>query len=172
MRVLIAGVGNVLRGDDGFGVEVLRRLEQELSGAAGVRFFESGIAGIGLVQQLLDGFDALIVLDALDRGAEPGTVFVLEPDVKRGVASGRTDEGVDLHQTDPEGVFAYRNSCGGGILPLHLGTLAGGEIHCPWHGCRYDVRTGKRIDGAGADLDAFQVAVRDGLIHVAARLSE
>jgi nitrite reductase (NADH) small subunit/3-phenylpropionate/trans-cinnamate dioxygenase ferredoxin subunit len=71
-----------------------------------------------------------------------------------------------------ERVFAYRNSCGGSILPLHLGTLASGEIHCPWHGCRYDVRTGKRIDGAGADLEPFQVAVRDGLIHVAARLRE
>ncbi|HKB35944.1 MAG TPA: hydrogenase maturation protease [Gemmataceae bacterium] len=115
MRVLIAGVGNVLRGDDGFGAEVLRRLEQEISGAAGVRFFESGIAGIGLVQQLLDGFDALIVLDALDRGAEPGTVFVLEPDVKRGAASSRADEGVDLHQTDPEGVF--RLAAALGVLP-------------------------------------------------------
>jgi nitrite reductase/ring-hydroxylating ferredoxin subunit len=71
-----------------------------------------------------------------------------------------------------EGVFAYRNSCGGGILPLHLGTLLRGEIHCPWHGCRYDVRTGKRLDGAGADLEPFQVAVRDGMIHLAARHPE
>ena len=82
MRVLIAGVGNVLRGDDGFGMVVLQALEQEIGGAAGVHFFESGIAGIGLVQQLLDGYEALIVLDAVDRGAEPGMVFVLEPDVK------------------------------------------------------------------------------------------
>src|SRR5262249_16453959 len=49
-------------------------------------------------------------------------------------------------------VFAYRNGCGGGVLPLHLGTLVKGEIHCPWHGCRYDVRSGKRLDGAGPDL--------------------
>src|SRR5262249_36016401 len=54
-----------------------------------------------------------------------------------------------------DGVFAYRNACGGGVLPLHLGALAGGEIQCPWHGCRYDVRTGKRLDGVGPDLDAF-----------------
>jgi nitrite reductase (NADH) small subunit/3-phenylpropionate/trans-cinnamate dioxygenase ferredoxin subunit len=71
-----------------------------------------------------------------------------------------------------KGVFAYRNSCGGGILPLHLGTLAQDSIHCPWHGCRYDVRTGKRLDGAGPDLESFQVAVRDGVIHVAARTAE
>jgi nitrite reductase/ring-hydroxylating ferredoxin subunit len=71
-----------------------------------------------------------------------------------------------------DGVFAYRNSCSGGILPLHLGTLAQDSIHCPWHGCRYDVRTGKRLDGAGPDLEPFQVAVRDGMIHVAARTQE
>jgi nitrite reductase/ring-hydroxylating ferredoxin subunit len=70
------------------------------------------------------------------------------------------------------GVFAYRNSCGGGILPLHLGTLAQDAIHCPWHGCRYDVRTGTRLDGAGPGLEPFQVAVRDGMIHVAARTPE
>jgi nitrite reductase/ring-hydroxylating ferredoxin subunit len=68
-----------------------------------------------------------------------------------------------------DGVYAYRNGCGGGPLPLHLGTQAGAEIHCPWHGCRYDVRTGKRIDGTGADLEPFRVAVRDGVVHVAAQ---
>jgi len=71
-----------------------------------------------------------------------------------------------------EGVFAYRNSCGGGALPLHLGTLDRGEVRCPWHGCRYDVRTGKRLDGAGPDLKPLQVSVRDGMIHVAARSEE
>src|SRR6266480_3267718 len=79
MRILIAGVGNVLRGDDGFGVEVLRRL-QGLPDLSGVEFFESGIAGISLVQRLMDGYDALVILDALDRGAKPGSVFVLKPD--------------------------------------------------------------------------------------------
>jgi len=71
-----------------------------------------------------------------------------------------------------DGVFAYRNSCGGSILPLHLGTLVEGTIHCPWHGCCYDVRTGKRLDGTGPDLEPFAVAVRENTIHVAARSSE
>ena len=65
------------------------------------------------------------------------------------------------------GVFAYRNACGGTALPLHLGTLAGGEIHCPWHGCHYDARTGKQIGGAGIDLMPFPVTVQDGMIRVA-----
>ena len=105
MRILIAGVGNVLRGDDGFGVEVLHRLEHEIGGVAGVTFYESGIAGIGLVQQLLDGYDALIILDAFDHGAVPGTIFVQEPDVHALAAPGRTCETVDLHQADPEAVL-------------------------------------------------------------------
>jgi nitrite reductase/ring-hydroxylating ferredoxin subunit len=64
-------------------------------------------------------------------------------------------------------VFAYRNACGGTALPLHLGTLAGGEIHCPWHGCRYDARTGKQIGGDGIDLVPFPVTVQDEMIRVA-----
>jgi nitrite reductase/ring-hydroxylating ferredoxin subunit len=64
-------------------------------------------------------------------------------------------------------VFAYRNACGGTALPLHLGTLAGGEIHCPWHGCRYDARTGKQIGGTGIELVPFRVTVQDGMIRVA-----
>jgi hydrogenase maturation protease len=118
MRVLIAGVGNVLRADDGFGVEVLRRLEQRLGSTAGVHFHESGIAGIGLVQELVDGYDALIVLDALDRGAEPGTVFVVQPDVAALAAPGRLSEPVDPHQAGPEGVF--RLAAALGVLPRRV----------------------------------------------------
>jgi hydrogenase maturation protease len=105
MRILISGVGNVLRGDDGFGVEVMRSLQQAIGGATDVTFYESGIAGLGLVQQLLDGYDALIILDAFDRGAAPGTVFVHELDVAALAAPGRAREPVDLHQADAEAVL-------------------------------------------------------------------
>jgi nitrite reductase/ring-hydroxylating ferredoxin subunit len=67
-------------------------------------------------------------------------------------------------------VFAYRNACGRGVLPLHLGTLVDGEINCPWHGCRYDARSGRLIAGAGADLEAFPVSLRDGKIWVATNI--
>ena len=79
MRILIAGVGNVLRGDDAFGIKVLHQL-QLFPAVENVEFFESGIAGISLVQQLMNRYDALIMIDVLDRGAEPGRVFVLQPD--------------------------------------------------------------------------------------------
>ncbi len=79
-RVLVAGMGNDLRQDDGFGIAVIRRFEA-VGVPEGVGVYESGIAGIGLVQELMDGYEALIIVDATDRGAEPGTVFLLEADV-------------------------------------------------------------------------------------------
>jgi len=104
MRILLAGVGNVLRGDDGFGIEVLNELQRTLS-VDGVEFFESGIAGISLVQKLMDGFDALIIIDALDRGGAPGQVYVLEPDAESLKTPPSTHEATDLHQADPEVVL-------------------------------------------------------------------
>ena len=104
MRILIAGVGNVLRGDDGFGIEVLRRL-QASPPVEGVRFFESGIAGISLVQEMMDGYDAVVIIDALDRGAESGRVFVLQPDEDSLAHGAARNETTDLHQADPEAVL-------------------------------------------------------------------
>ena len=80
MRILVAGVGNVLRGDDGFGVEVARLLAERHKHSDDVTLFEAGIAGISLVQELMSGYDVLIVADAMDRGQAPGTVYLIEPD--------------------------------------------------------------------------------------------
>jgi hydrogenase maturation protease len=79
--VLVACVGNILHRDDGFGVAVASRLAAEGSLPAGVELIETGIGGLSIVQQLMEGYEALIVVDAVDRGAAPGTVFVLEPQV-------------------------------------------------------------------------------------------
>jgi hydrogenase maturation protease len=128
MRILIAGVGNVLRGDDGFGVEVLRSLKREIGSQADVTFYESGIAGIGLVQQLLDGYDALIILDAFDRGAAPGTVFVQEPDMASLAAPGRMREPVDLHQADPEVVLRLAATLA--ALPRRVWVVGCQATHC------------------------------------------
>jgi 3-phenylpropionate/trans-cinnamate dioxygenase ferredoxin component len=68
-------------------------------------------------------------------------------------------------------VFAYRNACGRSVLPLHLGTLVGDEINCPWHGCRYDARTGRALSGSTTDLEPLAVSVRDGVVYVATNVS-
>lgn len=63
--------------------------------------------------------------------------------------------------------YAVRNRCGDGPLPLQFGTLDGPELSCSWHGCRYDLRSGKRLDRDGDRLQVFPVAVEDGEIKVA-----
>ena len=127
MRILIAGVGNILRGDDGFGIEVLRLL-QTRPGPPGVTFFESGIAGISLVQQLMDGYDALVIIDALDREAEPGQIFVLEPDQQSLSAQGTLGESTDLHQADPEAVLRMAHALR--ILPPRVWIVGCQAVGC------------------------------------------
>lgn len=110
----MAGVGNVLRGDDGFGVEVVRRLEQ-LDLPAGCSIVETGIAGIALVQELQEGWDALIVVDTVDRGRTPGTVMVIEPDVVDVTGlepMARHDLLADMHLATPERAMMLARALG------------------------------------------------------------
>ncbi len=103
MRILIAGVGNILNGDDGFGVEVIRALEHWVL-PEGVVLTETGIGGIALVQDLMVGYDACIIVDAVDRGRPPGTVMVIEPDVldvHQMTADKRHDQLADMHLATP-----------------------------------------------------------------------
>lgn len=62
---------------------------------------------------------------------------------------------------------AVANRCGDGPLPLEFSTLSGSELVCSWHGCRYDVRTGARLDGAPDRLAVFPVSVAEGEVRVA-----
>jgi hydrogenase maturation protease len=78
-RTLVAGVGNIFFGDDGFGVEVARRLaERELP--EGVTVADYGISGMHLAYDLSNGYDRAILIDATPRGGAPGTVYVIEPE--------------------------------------------------------------------------------------------
>lgn len=108
MRILIAGVGNVLRVDDGFGVEVAQALARRGRLPEGVEVFEAGIAGVPLVQELMDGYDALILADAVERGGEPGTVYVIEPDISDPAALDAAafhSSLADAHYTEPSKVL-------------------------------------------------------------------
>jgi len=105
-RIIVACVGNVLRLDDGFGFAVATRLGPL---PPGVELVESGIGGIALLQELLRGCDGLVIVDAVDRGAEPGTLFLIEPEV-----SGPS--GVpDMHLANPDQVLSLAR--GMGCLP-------------------------------------------------------
>lgn len=113
-RVLVAGVGNIFLGDDGFGSEVARALAAvELP--PGVRVVDYGIGGVHLAYELLDGYDQLILVDAVPAGDEPGALTVLEiteDDV--GTA------GFDAHAMDPGAVFANLRRLGGTLPPTLL----------------------------------------------------
>jgi hydrogenase maturation protease len=103
-RVLVAGIGNVLRGDDGFGPAVIAALEARIDLPPGVRVVEVGIGGISLVHELMAGYDALIMVDAVARDGRPGSLYVLEPAVPL-LASltpmQRRDLAADMHQAVP-----------------------------------------------------------------------
>lgn len=119
-RVLIAGVGNLLRRDDGFGVEVARLLlaSPPCVDGATVTIIETGIGGLHLVQELLSGYDALIIVDAVERDAEPGTLFILEPvpiDQSGWTREERRDFFADTHYAEPSHALAL--AAGVGALP-------------------------------------------------------
>ena len=80
-RTLIACLGNIFLGDDGFGVEVARRLAS-CDLPEGARVTDYGIRGMHLAYDLAEGFDTTILVDAVQRGGEPGTVYVIEPDLR------------------------------------------------------------------------------------------
>jgi hydrogenase maturation protease len=103
-RVLIAGIGNIFFGDDGFGVEVARRLASgELP--ADVRVVDFGIRGLDLVYALQDGYETTILIDAFPQGNAPGTVSIVEPDLKDLQATPKQDGLVEPHGMDPMNVL-------------------------------------------------------------------
>jgi hydrogenase maturation protease len=108
-RILVAGVGNVLRGDDGFGPAVVARLGQL---PAGVDAVETGIGGVALLQEILAGCDGLVLIDAVDRGAAPGTLFELAPEV------GEATHVADVHLANPDRVLSIAKSMG--ALPARV----------------------------------------------------
>jgi hydrogenase maturation protease len=117
-RVLVAGVGNVLRGDDGFGPAVIDALEKAGPLPPGMRTLEVGIGGIGLVHELLEGCDALVVVDAVDRGGKPGSLYILEPRVPaaEGMSpAARQALATDLHEVVPGQVLILARALG--VLP-------------------------------------------------------
>jgi len=79
-RVLIAGIGNIFLSDDGFGVEVVRRLA-DVALPSDVELVDVGIRGMHLAYQLLDGYEALVLIDAAPRGGQAGDLYLIEPDL-------------------------------------------------------------------------------------------
>jgi len=63
-------------------------------------------------------------------------------------------------------LYAYRNACPGSPLPLDGSRVQGTVLQCPWHGCRFDLRGGKRLDGPGAGLGVMPIAVEGDDVRI------
>jgi hydrogenase maturation protease len=103
-HILISGVGNVLHQDDGFGIEVVRQLEQKNSLPDTVEIMETGIGGIHLVQELYNGYEVLILVDAVLRDKDAGHIYLLEaevPDINEFSFDEKSDFLADMHFTNP-----------------------------------------------------------------------
>lgn len=116
-RVLIACIGNIFLGDDGFGVEVAQRLlrRQGKQFPEGTQVTDFGIRGMDLAYTLLDDYDTLVLVDAVPRGGQPGTLYLIEPDLtnmtpEKGGEAGRI--ALDSHSMDPVKVLAYARTLG------------------------------------------------------------
>lgn len=113
-RVLVAGVGNVFLGDDGFGVSVVDRLSRR-EVPEGVRVADFGIRGVHLAYELLNGYDAVVLVDAVPRGEEAGALYVIEADLdsREPVAAGPGVSAMDAHGMDPDTVLSLFTTLGG-----------------------------------------------------------
>jgi hydrogenase maturation protease len=108
-RILIAGIGNIFLGDDGFGSEVMRHVCGRVNGSNGVHATDYGIGGMHLAYDLLEDWDALVLVDAIPNRGSPGTVHVFEADHE----SPDAPAGLDAHSMDPVTVFASLRALGG-----------------------------------------------------------
>jgi hydrogenase maturation protease len=112
-RVLVAGIGNIFLGDDGFGVEVIRRLAGRAM-PEGVRVADFGIRSFDLAYALMEGYELDILVDAMPHGEAPGTVYVMEIDPQ--VGDSGSGSAFDPHAMNPQQalrmVAAYGGQCG------------------------------------------------------------
>ena len=130
--ILIACIGNIFLADDGFGVEVASRLANQ-SFPSGVRVADFGIRGLDLAYALMEGYETTILVDAYPGEGEPGTLFVVEPDLKDLNSAGAQQGLIEHHAMNPINVLRMATNMGAqlkrvllvGCVPATLGPEEG-----------------------------------------------
>ena len=115
LAILVAGVGNELKGDDAFGVRAAQVLATDPRTPDDCEIQQTGIGGIHLVQELMRGYSALILFDAFDRGGEPGDLWLLEPELPQAENMSdreRRDFFADVHYATPVRALTLAQSVG------------------------------------------------------------
>ncbi|HEX4465758.1 MAG TPA: hydrogenase maturation protease [Solirubrobacteraceae bacterium] len=151
-RVLVAGIGNVFLGDDGWGVALAGRLAARAL-PAGVDVADFGIRGMDLAYTMQDGYDAVVLLDATPRGEAPGTLYVIEPELDE------IEMTVDAHGMDPLKVLALARTLGTEALPRTLVV-----------GCEPQTRMSAEDDRIVAELTEPVRASLDGAVTLVEEL--
>jgi hydrogenase maturation protease len=117
--ILIAGIGNIFLGDDAFGVEVVQRLAHRPLPEE-VRVVDFGIRGIDLTYALLDGYETVILVDAVPRGGPPGSLYVVEPDFANSAEHLPDNTLLEMHRLDPVKVLRLAAEMGAKVERLLL----------------------------------------------------
>jgi len=115
-RILVAGIGNIFFGDDAFGVEVVRRLAGRTLPSE-VRVVDFGIRGMDLAYAMLEGYSAVILVDAAPRGQPPGTLYEIEPRLPDAPDGGAA---VEPHRMLPHQVLGLVRAMGGALPRLRV----------------------------------------------------
>jgi len=152
-HTLVAGIGNIFMGDDGFGCEVVRRLERS-DVPEGVRVVDYGIRGMHLAYDLLDGWDLLVLVDALPRNGSPGRLEVIEVRPE--------DLGVgelDAHGMAPVVMLSSLAQLGGRLPPT---ILVGAQVRTTGDRIGLSAEVGRAVPAA---VDAIQT-----LLHAPPRV--
>jgi hydrogenase maturation protease len=117
VKILVACIGNIFLGDDAFGVEMARHLEERIASDR-VCVVDYGIRGYDLAYALTEGYDAAILVDAASRGQAPGTLYIIRPDSHAGVEAGAPS--LDAHSLNPMAVLRMAASTGGVLPPVFV----------------------------------------------------
>ncbi len=118
-QILVAGIGNIFLADDAFGVEVANRLATQ-SFPPGVRVADFGIRGFDLAYALMEGYETTILVDAFPGEGEPGTLFVVEPDLKELDSPARDAGFIEPHGMNPLNVLRMTKNMGGELKRILL----------------------------------------------------
>ena len=111
-QILVAGVGNAWMLDDGFGSVVAQRLEgREMP--SGVKVMDAGSGGLDLAYEIMRGYHALVLVDVSRQGGEPGTLYLIEPDLEEIAPTIEDGEAINPHGMDPATVLRFVRAVGG-----------------------------------------------------------
>jgi hydrogenase maturation protease len=111
-RILVAGIGNAWLSDDGFGPEVVKRLEA-MDVADEVAVMDFGTGGLDLAYEVMRGYDALLLVDVSRQGGEPGTLYVMEISEESVRADVEDGDRLNPHGMDPQTVLRFVKNVGG-----------------------------------------------------------